>query len=40
LQELLDSRVYIELWVKVHKNWRHDEQFLRRLGYSPFGQGN
>ena len=38
LQELLDARVFMELWVKVHHNWRRDEQFLRRLGYSPSGQ--
>jgi GTP-binding protein Era len=34
IQELLDTRVYLELWVKVKKKWRKDEQELRRLGYS------
>ncbi len=34
IQELLDTRVYLELWVKVRKKWRKDEQELRRLGYS------
>jgi len=24
----------LELWVKVLKNWRKDEDVLRRLGYS------
>jgi len=33
LEELLGTRVYLELWVKVLKNWRKDEQALRRLGY-------
>ncbi len=38
LEQLLETRVFIELWVKVHHNWRRDEQFLRLLGYSPSGQ--
>src|SRR5574341_823183 len=33
LEELLGTRVYLELWVKVLKNWRKDERALRRLGY-------
>ncbi len=32
LQELLDSRVYLELWVKVKENWTEDPGFLRQLG--------
>jgi GTP-binding protein Era len=34
IEELLGSRVYLELWVKVRKKWRKDEQELRRLGYA------
>ena len=34
IQDLLGTRVYLELWVKVKKKWRKDEQELRRLGYS------
>jgi len=34
IESLLDGRVYLELWVKVHKKWRADEQELRRLGYA------
>jgi len=34
IEELLGSRVYLELWVKVRKKWRRDEQELRRLGYA------
>jgi len=33
IEGLLGTRVYLELWVKVMKNWRRDENALRRLGY-------
>ncbi|MGD9374256.1 MAG: KH domain-containing protein, partial [Anaerolineae bacterium] len=34
IQELLGTRVYLELWVKVRKKWRKKEKELRRMGYS------
>lgn len=34
IEDLLDTRVYLELWVKVRKKWRKDEKELRRLGYA------
>ena len=34
LEKLLNTRVYLDLHVKVVKNWRRDEAELRRLGYS------
>ena len=34
IEELTDHPVYLDLWVKVHKNWRKDEAELRRLGYA------
>ncbi|MCL7454552.1 MAG: GTPase Era [Anaerolineae bacterium] len=34
IEDLLGTRVYLELWVKVRKRWRKSEQELRRLGYS------
>jgi len=34
IEKLLDRKVFLELWVKVLKNWRKDEDVLRRLGYS------
>ena len=34
IEDLLGTRVYLELWVKVRKKWRKDEAELRRLGYS------
>ncbi len=33
LRDMLDTDVYLELHVTVQKNWRGDEQFMRRLGY-------
>ena len=33
IEAAFDTRVYLELWVKVRKNWRKDERELRRLGY-------
>ncbi len=33
IESFLGTRVYLELWVKVLKNWRKDENMLRRLGY-------
>ena len=33
IEELVDTRVYLELWVKVLKNWRRDDNALRHLGY-------
>jgi GTP-binding protein Era len=34
IEEMLGSKVFLELWVKVEPKWRHDETALRRLGYS------
>ena len=33
IEELIDQRVYLDLWVKVLPNWRRDPVALRRLGY-------
>ncbi len=33
IQRLIDTKVFLELWVKVRKNWRSDEREVRRLGY-------
>jgi GTP-binding protein Era len=33
IEALLGAKVYLELWVKVEKNWREDHRALRRLGY-------
>jgi GTP-binding protein Era len=33
IEALLGAKVFLELWVKVEKNWREDPAALRRLGY-------
>jgi GTP-binding protein Era len=34
IENLLDGKLYLELWVKVRPKWRSKEQELRQLGYS------
>jgi GTP-binding protein Era len=34
IEELVGTRVYLELWVKVRKKWRQNENELERMGYS------
>ncbi|MCL2576646.1 MAG: GTPase Era [Defluviitaleaceae bacterium] len=34
IQRLLGSPVYLELWVKVKKNWRDNDFLLKNFGYS------
>ena len=33
IEKLLNTRVFLALWVKVKKNWRDDDRLLRELGY-------
>jgi GTP-binding protein Era len=33
IENLLQARVYLDLWVKVWKNWRRDPRAIRTLGY-------
>ena len=33
IERLLGSKVYMEIWVKVKKDWRDKENILRNLGY-------
>jgi len=33
IEELLGTRVFLRLWVKVQQRWRKDEAALRRFGY-------
>lgn len=33
IETFLESRVYLELYVKVRDNWRDDDRSLRRFGY-------
>jgi GTP-binding protein Era len=34
IEQLVQTKVYLETWVKVEPNWRRDDQALKRLGYS------
>ncbi len=34
IEELVDARVYLDLWVKVLQNWRKNPAALRRFGYT------
>lgn len=33
MEQVLDRRVFLKLWVKVRENWSDDEAALRRFGY-------
>ena len=33
IEKLLNTRVFLALWVKVRRRWRDDNQLLRELGY-------
>lgn len=33
IEQFLDTKVYLELYVKIKENWRNDEQTLKRFGY-------
>ena len=33
LERFFERQVYLDLWVKVRKNWRRDDQALKQLGF-------
>lgn len=33
IEKLLGCKIFLQLWVKVRKNWTRDRNFLRMLGY-------
>jgi GTP-binding protein Era len=35
IEKLVDTRVFLELWVKVRPKWRKKDDELHRLGYIP-----
>ena len=37
IEELLDMKVFLELWVKVKEQWTEDPAFLHTLGLTPEG---
>jgi GTP-binding protein Era len=34
IEKLLDTQVYLELWVKVREDWRNKGTALKELGYT------
>ncbi|MCP5101656.1 MAG: GTPase Era [Chloroflexi bacterium] len=34
IEEVIEGKVYLELWIKVTPKWRRNEKILRRFGYS------
>ena len=34
IEALIETRVYLELWVKVWERWRKRDNLLRQLGYA------
>lgn len=36
IEELLGTKVYLELYVKTIKKWRDKEKYLTELGYNDF----
>ena len=39
IESMSGRKVYLELRVKVSKNWRSNEDFLKQMGYTNFGDG-
>jgi len=37
IERMTGGHIYLDLWVKVRKDWRRDEEELRRLGYDVRG---
>ncbi len=35
IERMVGGKVYLDLWVKVSKNWRKDMRLVRRMGYIP-----
>jgi len=38
IENLMDTRVNLQLWVKVRKEWRDSELFMKNFGYNPKDQ--
>ena len=34
IEQLMDAKVFLDLWVKVEPNWRRDPGLLRMFGYA------
>ena len=33
IEKLLGSKVYLELWVKIERDWRDKQRMLQNFGY-------
>ena len=33
MERLLGTKVFLEVWVRVEKNWSRDPRYLRKFGY-------
>ena len=33
IEKLMGTKVYLDLWVRVKKDWREDKNLLRQMGY-------
>ena len=33
IQNLINAPVFLDLWVKVHRDWKNKDYILRELGY-------
>jgi len=40
MEALFQTKVWLEVWVRVRKNWSNNEQDLARLGYFEDHSGN
>jgi GTP-binding protein Era len=40
IEQLVDNKVYLQLWVKVREDWADDEQSLAAFGYSDANKSN
>ncbi len=38
IEKMLDKKVYIELWVRVKKDWRNNNYLLKNFGFSQNGE--
>ena len=34
IENLLNTKIFLDLWVKVKRNWRNDKRMLKEFGYS------
>ena len=40
IENLMDAKVNLQLWVKVRREWRDSELYMKNYGYNPKGYLN